>query len=127
MPRDDELSPTRSAWWDRKLENWALWKKGANTMGQSATDGTYGGDSTRPPPPLVGEAFDTDRLVIHLIAEERQALEATYVWSVGTLEERGGALGIHRNTLRNRVDSAKRGLDAMWWQKRGRHLPEPVR
>lgn len=127
MGRDEELSPERSAWWDRKLDNWALWRKGANAVGSSAADGTYGGDNTRPPPPLIGEAFDVDRLVQQLPNDEQRAIEAVYVWSVGTLEERAALLRVHRNTLRNRVDAAKRGLDRRWWQKLGRRVPEPVR
>lgn len=123
----DELTPERSAWWDRKLDNWALWRKGAASVGSSASDGTFGGDDTRPPQPLIGEAFDVDRLVQQLPHDEQRAIEAVYVWSVGNLEERAAALGIHRNTLRNRVDAGKRGLDRMWWEKLGRRAPEPVR
>ena len=113
------LSAVRSAWWDERLYNWALWKRGANSLGSSASDGYYGGDDTRPPPPLVGEAFDTDRLIRQLPTDQQQALEAVYVWSIGTLDERAAALGIHRNTLRNRVDAAKGGVDALWWQRKG--------
>ena len=113
------LSAARSAWWDDRLYNWALWKRGANSLGSSASDCYYGGDDTRPPPPLVGEAFDTDRLIRQLPPAQQQALEAVYVWSIGTLDERAAALGIHRNTLRNRVDAAKGGVDALWWQRKG--------
>lgn len=118
-PSTDSLSAARSAWWDERLYNWALWKRGANSLGSSASDGYYGGDDTRPPPPLVGEAFDTDRLIRQLPTDQQQALEAVYVWSIGTLDERAAALGIHRNTLRNRVDAAKGGVDALWWQRKG--------
>lgn len=118
-PSTDSLSAARSAWWDERLYNWALWKRGANSLGSSASDGHYGGDDTRPPPPLVGEAFDTDRLIRQLPPDQQQALEAVYVWSIGTLDERAAALGIHRNTLRNRVDAAKGRVDALWWQRKG--------
>ena len=118
-PSTNSLSAARSAWWDERFYNWALWKRGANSLGSSASDGHYGGDDTRPPPPLVGEAFDTDRLIRQLPPAQQQALEAVYVWSIGTLDERAAALGIHRNTLRNRVDAAKGGVDALWWQRKG--------
>lgn len=118
-PSTNSLSAARSAWWDERFYNWALWKRGGKSTGLFASDGYYGGDDTRPPPPLVGEAFDTDRLVRLLASEQQQALEAVYVWSVGTFEERADALGIHRNTLRNRVDAAKGGVDALWWQRKG--------
>lgn len=118
-PATNNLSAARSAWWDDRLYNWALWKRGGKSTGLFASDGYYGGDDTRPPPPLVGEAFDTDRLIRQLPPDQQQALEAVYVWSIGTLDERAAALGIHRNTLRNRVDAAKGGVDALWWQRKG--------
>ena len=118
-PSTNSLSAARSAWWDERFYNWALWKRGGNSLGSSASDGYYGGDDTRPPPPLVGEAFDTDRLICLLPVEQQQALVAVYVWSIGTLDDRAAELGIHRNTLRNRVDAAKGGVDALYWQRRG--------
>lgn len=111
------MSEWRSAWWDGRLDNWALWTMGADSCGLgSATDGTWGGDCVRPPQPLVGEALDTNALIIELPSEQHTAVRAWYVW-VGTFEDRARILGIHRNTLRNRVDAAKAGLDAMWWAK----------
>lgn len=114
----DGLTELRSAWWDDRLENWALWKMGAGSTGLGlATDGTWGGDCTRPPPPLVGEASDTDRWVMRLELRLHDAVIAQYVWT-GAQEERAGRLGIHANTLRNRVTEAKEELDAMYWTAR---------
>ena len=110
----EALSEQRSAWWDARLENWALWRMGAGTGIGAATDGTWGGEFTRPPPPLVGEAVDTDRLVVKLELRLQDALRARYIWT-GTMEERASDLGIHRNTLANQVEEAKGALEGLWW------------
>lgn len=115
LPRKP-ISPERSAWWDIRLDNWGLWKAGGRTGVGSATDGTFGGEVTRPPPPLVGEAIDTDRLVKRLPEKLQHALEAWYSWT-GTVEMRAGALHVHRNTLTIWVAEAKGELDAMWWER----------
>lgn len=116
--RDPALSAGRSTWWDERLENWALWRSGADSCGLGlATDGTWGGDCTRPPQPLVGEALDIDNLVQQLVPEHIEAVTAWYVWT-GTVEDRAAVLGVHRNTLHNRVAAAKACLDALWWSRR---------
>ena len=115
----DGLTELRSAWWDERLDNWALWRMGVDATGTgSATDGKWGGDLTRTPPPLVGRALDTDRLVMRLELRLHDAVVAHYVWT-GTQEECAQRLGIHANTLRGRVVEAKEELDAMWWQRLG--------
>lgn len=111
----DGLTDARSAYWDHRLENWALWRMGAEATGTgSATDGKWGGEFTRPPPPLVGEALDTEGLVLRLEFRLHEALIAWYVWT-GTQEDRALRLHVHANTLRNRVREGKEELDAMYW------------
>lgn len=118
MPAE-ALSAARSAWWDTRLENWALWQMGADSCGNGmAYDGEWGECAPRPPLPLVGQALDTARLVKRLADHQQTALQAWYVW-VGTLEDRARILGLHRDTLRNRVNAAKCGLDALWWEQVG--------
>lgn len=121
----NELSRLRSQWWDTRLENWALWKAGSGSGVGCATDGTYGGDFTRPPNPLVGEAMDDDRLIVQLEPRLQEALRARYVWN-GTIEERAADLGVHRNTLTNRVEEAKGVLEGLWWTQRKRRGPVPA-
>lgn len=108
----ETLSTYRSQWWELRLVNWGLWKAGQGTGAGSATEGTYGGDCPLPPLPLVGEAFDTDRLVTRLEMRLFDALIARYKWS-GTIELRAADLGIHRNTLTNRVEEAKQRLESL--------------
>jgi hypothetical protein len=112
VPR--ELSELRSLYWDQRLDNWALWKTGGGTGFGIAFDdeGGYGSEMTKPPPPIIGAAFDTDRLVARLPNELRGAVNARYVWT-GSLEMRAADMGVHRNTLANRVMEAKVQLEEM--------------
>ena len=62
--------------------------------------------------PLVGEAFDTDDLVLKLERKQRQAIDARYIWTYPeTQEQRARELGIHVNTFRERVRQAMYRLD----------------
>lgn len=100
--------------WEDRLRNWALYKiSGNGSAGVStAYDGEFVDRSNMPPPPLVGEALDTDSLVMKLPLEQVRALTAMYVWSVPErMEERARILGIHVNTLNERVRQAKFRLD----------------
>lgn len=97
--------------WNRKLRNWALWYAGSqSTAGGSAYDENFGGAQTRPPPPLVGEAVDTDALVIQLTHDHIAAVRAYYVWS-GALTENAVELGITLDCLSDRVTAAKFRLE----------------
>ena len=58
---------------------------------------------------LVGEGLDTDRLVGKLDPDQQTALQAWYWWT-GTVADRASDLGIHRDTLADRVKAAKRKL-----------------
>lgn len=107
-----KLSEKRSAWWDERLENWALWKAGGTSTGVSAYDGMWGDGAPRPPPPLVGEALDTDTLVGKLALKLQQAVIAWYVWS-GALEFRSRDMDMDPKTLRTLVATAKEELERL--------------
>lgn len=98
--------------WDRKLVNWALWKVGQSKESHHGAPGDWWNCPPRPPQPLVGEALDTDDLVRELPDEQQEALTAWYVWT-GDLQDRALFLGIHRDTLRDRVVAARWRLDTL--------------
>lgn len=108
----ETLSTYRSQWWDARLENWGVWKTGGGTCRGLALDGEWGEGAPRPPLPLVGEALDTDRLARKLDMRLYDALVARFVWG-GSIEQRAADLGVHRNTLTNRVEDAKQRLEAL--------------
>lgn len=100
--------------WHERLTNWALWQAGVDSRGMgSAYDGDWGEGAPRDPPPLIGEAFDTDQLVKRLSLTHFQSVRAVYVWT-GTMEERAAYIGIHPDTLTDRCTAAKFALDDMW-------------
>src|SRR5690348_3643935 len=57
------VSQLVQAKWDRKLVNWALWKAGGSAKGGGAPRDWWNAPP-RPPQPLVGEALDTDDLIV---------------------------------------------------------------
>ena len=123
------MSERIQARWHDKLENWALWYAGSESRrGGSAYDGEWGVGAPRPPQPLVGEAVDTDQLV-SIISRENPgqfvAIRAWYVWT-GTLEQRAHDLGIHRDTLRDRVVAARYRLDELDQERRRGAIRPPM-
>lgn len=101
--------------WDAKLTNWALWIVGQSKSSPTACDGEFGEGAPRPPPPLVGEALDTDRLLQRLLAESREqydAVDAWYVWS-GSQQERAERLNVPYTTWRERVIAARFRLEEL--------------
>lgn len=129
------MSELIQARWHRKLENWALWYAGGESRGVSSA---YGASSSagwkwweHPPrqaTPLVGEAVDTDQLVA-IVAHDNpgqfSAIRAWYVWS-GTVEQRATDLGIHRDTLRDRIVAARYRLDDLDQQRRRGAIRPPM-
>jgi hypothetical protein len=113
--------------WEGKLRNWALWRLGGNGLGSTlAFDNTWGMCAPPPPPPLVGEALDTDDLVLKLLDEHRSVINAIYLWSVpSTLEARAAVLGIHPNTLHARHKAARFRLDDLDHVRRRAGLRPP--
>jgi hypothetical protein len=100
--------------WHVKLTNWSYWKLGSGGSGgvSSAYDGHWDDGAPRPPVPLVGDALDTDDLVQKLSEEHREAITVCYLWTVPeTLGERAKLIGIHRDTLAERLKQAKFRLD----------------
>lgn len=108
--------------WDARLENWALWKTGAQTA--SASSGAYRSGPAlewwkcppRKPQALVGDALDVDRLIQRLTAEHQEAIRVVYLWTYPeSLEDRARAMDppVHRNTLTNRVNAAKVALEGL--------------
>ena len=113
--------------WHRKLENWALWYAGGESKGVgSAYDGTWGDGAPRPPQPLVGEAIDTDQLVNLLPDPQFIAVRACYVWTVGTLADRAAELGIHRDTLSDRITAARYRLEDLSEQRKAGAIRPPI-
>lgn len=112
--------------WEARLENWALWKIGGVSTGiGSAYDGEWGGGAPRLPVPLVGEALDTDDLVLKLADHLQRALEAKYCWT-GTDGMKAHSLSCHRDTFADRVRLAKDMLERLWWQRHlGMSKPAP--
>lgn len=110
--------------WHARLENWALWKAGVDTVSRDIVEkyrqvreGNWRIDTSEPPPkprPLVGQAMDTDRLVKRLDHDHHEAVIVVYVWTYPeTLEARAAELGISRDTLHYRLSKAMEALDRM--------------
>jgi hypothetical protein len=106
--------------WHCRLTNWALWEVGGNSVGVSAYDGEWDDNAPMLPPPLVGEAMDTDTLLTRLNQADPVkyiAIRIKFVWS-GSIEERCRQAGMHRDTLNDRVRSAIFRLDDMDQERR---------
>lgn len=112
--------------WHIKLMNWTYYQLGGNAGGiSSAYDGDWGMCAPRLPVPLVGEALDTDDLVQKLSDEHRQAIIAVYLWTVPEKQEdKAKVLGLHPNSLRERIKQASYRLDELDHARR-RGLPQP--
>lgn len=110
------MSQLVQAKWDRKLTNWALWKAGADSKGKIGAPRDWWDAPPRPPQPLVGEALDTDDLIVRMSIGDQddrdraEAITAWYVW-LGNTRDKAIALGIHPDTLHDRVRSARYRLD----------------
>jgi hypothetical protein len=101
------------------LQNWALWAvSGARTSISSAYDGVWNDVAPRPPPPLIGEATDTDTLIAKLSTVHRDALTAHYVWT-GPAELKAQQLGCCVTSMANRVRAAKFRLDDLYQASKG--------
>lgn len=111
--------------WDDRLYNWALWYVGAADGICSASsaynrleDGDFRADGDGrtwegyTPQALIGEALDTNELILQLKVELFEALRAWYCWT-GTEEQRALDLGVPRSTLRSRVVAAKVELERL--------------
>jgi hypothetical protein len=116
--------------WHGRFENWALYYEGSRghfgdsvlgtaeerskTYGENVPEARFARlyEQTTPQP-LVGEATDTASFIARLPQDIQFALIATYRRS-GTLEFRAAELGIHVNTLRNRVEVAMMRCEDMW-------------
>lgn len=101
--------------WDTRLSNWSHWVVTGNGRGSAVSSiyryGPEGvrGRAERTSVCLVGDALDVDQLVRRLNQDLQRAVIAHYVWT-GTIREKAGRLSIHENTLRYRVEAAKRKL-----------------
>lgn len=110
--------------WHARLENWALWKHGVDTVSRAVEEsyrkvreGSWKIDISEPPrkpQPLVGDAMDVDRLVRLLDPDHQQAIIIRYCRTFPeTLEDRAAEIGIHVNTLRYRLLMAMEALERM--------------
>lgn len=116
------MDPTMSQFvqdkWNRKLENWALWTVSGSSRGRASFldfgSSRHWADVLKPQP-LIGEALDVDRLLHRLCLEHADryaAVRAWYVWT-GSLASRAQTLGIHPDTLRDRVRAARYRLEEL--------------
>jgi hypothetical protein len=104
--------------WHAALQNWAVWIVSGGGHSRSSSCGVstiYKGDDRFRadyvgPVVLIGAAHDVDVLVVQLPEVHRRALVAEFVWT-GSATARALALGIHVDTLRNRVRQACYRLD----------------
>jgi hypothetical protein len=115
--------------WEHRLENWAIWyvsRGGGRSAGvSSAYSGNEGGrgygDDTVVSA-MVGEALDTDGLVAKLERSLQDAIRAKYLHT-GTDAMKAADLGIHRDTLADRVKRAKLKLDDLYRSRRYKKVP----
>lgn len=112
----DDLS-----YWDRRLENWAMWLAGSDG-GSSVSAmwsfvGSGGGRGEPRAVVLAGEAMDTDDLVRQLERSLREAVHAWYTMS-GSIRARAEIIGCHPDTFKARVEAAKCRLDELQHAKR---------
>jgi hypothetical protein len=106
-------------YWHERLVNWALWEVSGKGLGTSSLLRNWWEVPPRTPPPLVGEALDTDRLVHRLEPPLFMAVRAHYVWT-GFEHEKAAALRISYKTLLDRVRSAQFKLDDLHHAERNR-------
>lgn len=119
-----DLTQKRSEWWDARLENWALYRYGTGeTFGAIAISSAYAdvgggrGNVRRVEtvvPAVVGDAMDTDRLVIKLSDSQQNTLRVRYS-EKGTQQMMAQSLGISPSTLIYRVNAAKVELEQLYW------------
>lgn len=134
------MSQTIQDRWDKRLSNWSLWiVSGGGASNASPYPAYrdyipergwwYAGSGA--PQAIVGEALDVDAVLVMLQGEGERGMElymavrAVYVWT-GSLPDRATALGIHPDTLRDRVTAARYRLDDLDLQRR-RGMTKPQR
>lgn len=110
--------------WHARLENWALYKSGVDTVSRKIVEtyrqiinGDWRMDVSEPPAkpqPLVGPAMDTDRLVMRLDHDHREAVVMIYRREYPSdMEGKAAELGITRQTLHYRLCMAMEALERM--------------
>jgi hypothetical protein len=121
--------------WDRKLTNWARWLVSGGDGGKGKSSlldfgsTPHWSDVFAPMPP-VGEALDTDDLLQKMaVGEQRdrdlyRAVKAWYTWA-GSTRDWAIALGIHVDTLHDRVRAARYRLDDLDVLRRRRMATPP--
>ena len=117
--------------WDKKLLNWSLWKMGGDSKRGGGAPREWWNAPPRPPQPLVGEALDTDDLLVRMSIGDRldrdraEAVTAWYVW-LGNTRDKALALGIHPDTLHDRVRSARNRLEDLDLLRRRSTVKPPL-
>src|SRR5262245_59687371 len=97
-----------AVYWDVRLANWALWEVRVAHCMVSVFDRYWWETPPRAPPPLVGEALDTDRMLVRLHGLDREgvaqyhAIRIRYVWT-GPEALKAAQARIAERTLRARV------------------------
>ena len=126
------LGPVARARWHQRFSDWGEWFEGgsrvasqlaepskrAHMLGDDVPDARFA--RLYEPTRVViadGEASDTNRLIRSLADPLQRAVEGTYRWS-GTLQSRAAQLGIHPDTLRNRVATAMFECEQRWQRNR---------
>lgn len=117
-PREKLAPPPRKVYED--LEHWRVYAKDFETRKPDARAATWEDDS---PIGLYSEAVYVRDLVLRLDLELEKALVAWYWWT-GSISSKAEDLGIHQDTLRNRVGYAIQYLEDLEGAKRrGAALP----
>lgn len=125
------MSQLVQAKWDRKLVNWALWKVGQSKGARSGAPRDWWNCPPRPPQPLVGEALDTDDLLVRMQCGGKEdqdryaAIEAWYTWG-GSTRDKAIPLGIHVDTLHDRVRAGRYRLDDLDLLRRRSAAKPPI-
>lgn len=122
--------------WDRRLYNWLLWMSSDDTNASrwakisSAYRGQQFGAGYREAGTAVlsGEAMDTDALMVVVQRRNPSIYDALVAWTLndGTRGAQAARLGVHRDTLRDRVDSGLSMLERMDTERRYSKCPAPT-
>lgn len=116
--------------WERLLGNWLLWRVDALSVanGGAKISSIYSGEEFRsksyrnkPPPVLIGEARDTDKLMLELQKPKTNYLyRAVVEWARndGTRGAQAARLALHERTYLAHVEGAIGYLEALWLMRK---------
>ena len=112
------MGATADERWEERLQAWAEYLDQRENGGKCKISSAYSRVGKGAPaegdgiPLHVGEALDTNSLVIRLPDYLRTAVRVWYC-AKGTVGQKAAGLSVHRDTLADRVRAAKRRLEDM--------------